>query len=713
MKQVLLNLHSGSISVEEVPIPAIKKGVIIKTQYSLISAGTESSLIHLAEESLIGKAKSRPDLFIKVVNKVKTDGILSAYEQAMSRLDKPEPLGYCCSGIVVESNVDEFSVGDRVGCGGTGYANHAEYNYVPKNLCVKLPSSVSLRDGSFMTVGAIALQGIRNAKISVGEVVVVIGLGLVGILTIQIAKAAGCRVVGIDIDQQKLHLATELGADIVSTNENGCGAVYKLSEFGADAVIITAATKSNAPIEQAGELVRDKGRIVVVGDISLDIPRALYYEKEAEVVVSRSYGPGRYDRTYEEKGIDYPIAIRWTEKRNMQAFVDLLKQKKVSLDKIITHEYSIENASEAYELIKTGRERYIGVILKYDSEFPIRAGKNIIHFPQVTKTQKKKTDVSIGFIGAGIHATSTLLPNLKKLPVKLKGVATSTGLTAHSVAKKFDFEYCTTDYHELLNDPEINAVIIATRNDTHAQITIDALNAGKNVFVEKPLATNIEELRAIKDAWIKSNQKVMVGFNRRYSPYSSKIKEFFYNTSTPLVMNYRVNAGSIGKEHWIYDDEQGGNMLISECCHFVDLLQYITNSHPIEVYAHSIISEGTDCDLNNIQIMLLFKNGSTGTITYTINGNSAYSKELLEIFGSHSVAMLRDFREVQFVRNGKKSHHNSRFKQEKGIFEEVNAFIQGNIPDFRESLISTLAIFKIQESIVKKTPVVIEIHDFN
>lgn len=712
MKQVILNLNSGSITVEEVPIPAIKRGVIIKTHCSLISAGTESSLIHLAEESLIGKAKSRPDLFNKVVNKVKTDGILSAYEQAMSRLDKPEPLGYSCSGIVVESNVDEFAVGDRVACGGTGYANHAEYNYVPKNLCVKIPSSVSFRDASFMTIGAIALQGVRNAKISVGEVVVVIGLGLVGLLTIQIAKAAGCRVVGIDIDQQKFHLATELGADIVSTSENGYGSVHSFSEFGVDAVIITAATKSNEPIEQAGELVRDKGRIVVVGDIGLDIPRALYYEKEAELVVSRSYGPGRYDRTYEEKGIDYPIAVRWTEKRNMQAFVDLLEQKKVILDNIITHEYSIEKASEAYELIKTGRERYIGIILKYDAESSVRTGKNIIHLPQVTIKPKEKREITIGLIGAGIHATSTLLPNLKRLPVNIRGIATSTGLTAHSVAKKFGFDYCTTDYHELLHDPEIDAVIIATRNDTHAQITIDALNAGKDVFVEKPLATNIEDFQAIIEAWKSSNQRAMVGFNRRYSPYSSKIRDFFLNTSTPLIMNYRVNAGSIGKEHWIHDDEQGGNMLISECCHFVDLLQYITNSHPIEVYAHSINKKGTDCDLNNIQIMLMFKNGSTGTITYTINGTSAYSKEQLEIFASHSVAMLRDFREVQFVRDGKKSSLNSRFKQEKGIYEELNAFIQGNIPEFRESLVSSFAIFKIQESIVKKTPVKIEIQDF-
>ena len=365
MKQGLLDLQSGAIQVEDVPVPAVKRGVVVRNAYSLISAGTESSLINLAGQSLIGKAKARPDDVKKVIQKIGTDGPLPAYRQAMSRLSKPEPLGYSCAGTVVKTGTDDFEVGDRVACAGAGYAVHAEYVSVPKNLCVKVPDGVGFREAAFTTVGSIAMHGVRNARVTVGESVAVIGLGLIGLLVVQVLKAAGCRVIGIDIDREKLSLATSLGADVVSNYDGLTGRMKAFSPFGADAVIITAATRSSAPIEAAGRLVRDQGRVVVVGNVGMNVPRDIFYEKEAEVLVSRSYGPGRYDRNYEERGIDYPIYVRWTERRNMEAFLELVRQKRIDLDPLITHTFALDDAPEAYNLINTGKERYIGVLLQY------------------------------------------------------------------------------------------------------------------------------------------------------------------------------------------------------------------------------------------------------------------------------------------------------------------------------------------------------------
>ncbi len=707
MKQVLLDLQDGKISVENIPIPALKKGVIVQNHFSLISAGTESSLINLAGESLIGKARSRPDLFKKVKDAAKRDGILSAYEQAMSRLAKPEPLGYSSAGVVIESNIEEFKVGDRVACAGSGYACHAEYVYIPKNLCVKVSESVPLEDAAFTTVGAIAIQGIRNAKVTLGEKVVVIGLGLIGLLTIQILKSSGCTVLGIDVNEKKITLAKDLGADTIATPDVAADALNTFSEFGADAVIITAATKSNIPIEQAGKFVREKGRVVVVGSVGLHIPREIFYEKEAELVVSRSYGPGRYDREYEEKGFNYPIYVRWTEKRNMQTFVDLLAQNKIRLHKLITHKFPIEQAPKAYDIIREGNEPYIGILLNYDilnTEKP----QNIVYLGSNRKNKPKKTITpisSIGFIGGGIQAINALLPNLKKFPVELKGLATTTGISSFSVAKKFGFEYCTTDYKKILNDESIHGVIIATRNDTHAKIAIEAMGAGKRVFVEKPLAINLEELYSISQAWKKTGTNIMVGFNRRYSPDIQKIKEKYLARSSPLVMNYRINAGQIPNAHWVHDSEQGGGMLISEMCHFVDTLQYIAGSNPTQVYAISPQFKKASKYSDNLQVMILFEDGSTGSIVYVTIGDNAYSKEQLEVFGEQSVAMLKDYRELTFVKGGIFSSSKNRMKVDKGIYGEMDAFLKGEVPDFSYSLMTTLTILKIEESLKIRKPI--------
>lgn len=707
MKQVLLDLNSGTLFLEEVPVPKPHRGVVVQNHCSAISAGTESSLISFARKSKFAMAQERPDLAKKVIDKAKTDGILSAYQQAMSRLSKPEPLGYSCAGVVTDTDITEFSVGDRVACGGAGYACHAEYVSVPKNLCVKIPDNVSFRDASFTTIGAIAMQGIRNAEVTVGEKIAVIGLGLIGLLTVQIAKAAGCKVYGIDVDPKKIELARELGADVASNYENLNEKFLTFSSFGADKVIITAATASNGPVETAGDLVRTGGKVIAVGAVGMSLPRDKYYNKEAEFIVSRSYGPGRYDRNFEEKGMDYPIYVRWTEKRNMEAFLDLLSANKINLDKIVTHVFDIQNAVEAYGLINARKEPFLGIVLTYDttkSQQTTESDLHTVHLKQssgnVRKTSKTTPIKTIGCIGAGIHATSTLYPNLVKLPVRLKGIATATGLSATAAGKKFGFEYCTTDYQQILKDPDIDAVIIATRNDLHAKITIEALEAGKAVFVEKPLATNMDELLAVKAAYEKYGGRIVVGFNRRHSPYARKMKEFFSNRTTPLFMHYRVNAGAIPEEHWVHDSEQGGGMLVSEVCHFVDFLQYIVSSRPVTVSAEAPKSEASNLNrLDNLQITISYEDGSIGTISYSTAGNSGYSKELIEVFGNASAGSIRDFREITLVNSKEKYHKKNYFTQEKGVFDELQEFVNNSSSNIHEIIDTHLILLSARISL--------------
>ncbi|WP_332448455.1 bi-domain-containing oxidoreductase [Methanoculleus sp.] len=705
MKQVLLDLQSGSIQVENVPVPTTTRGAVVQNAYSLISAGTESSLINLAQQSLVGKAKARPDDVKKVLQKIGTDGPLPAYQQAMGRLSKPEPLGYSCAGTVVSTGADDFEVGDRVACGGAGHAVHAEYVSVPRNLCVKIPDGVSFQEAAFTTVGSIAMHGVRNARVTVGESVAVIGLGLIGLLSVQVLKAAGCRVIGIDIDREKLALAESLGADIVSNYDGLAERVKAFSPFGADAVIITAATRSSAPIEAAGRLVRSQGRVVVVGNVGMDVPRDVFYEKEAEVVVSRSYGPGRYDRNYEEKGVDYPIYVRWTERRNMEAFLELVRQKRIDLNPLITHTFPLEAAPEAYNLINTGKERFIGVLLEYSPNGAGAAG-TVTHLPEPAARRRAVPAGArtLGCIGAGVHALSALYPNLPGLPVNLAGLATATGLSAQTVAKKYGFSYCTTDYRKILEDPEIDAVMITTRNDLHAPMAIEALHAGKDVFVEKPLATDIDGLRRVVAAQNETGHRVRVGFNRRHSPLALRMKAFFGNRSTPAVLHYRVNAGQIPPEHWVHDDEQGGGMLISECCHFIDFMQYITGARPVQVYARAIEPTGNLQKYDNFQATLTFDDGSLGTVTYTTLGDRSYSKEMVEVFCGNAVGRITDFRDLELRRDGKVSRERRWLAQEKGFAEELQAFVKGEEPDLVGNVATTLATFAAWESIDTGVP---------
>jgi len=716
MKQVIQNYKTGQLKLEEVPMPAIRPGgVLVQNAHSVISVGTERQSIENARKSLIGKAKARPEQAKQVIRLAKQQGLLNAYRMAMNQLSAPVPLGYSSAGVVMEvgERVNEFRVGESVACAGGGYANHAEVVFVPKNLCAKVPDKVSLDHAAFTTLGAIAVQGVRQADVKIGENVAVVGLGLIGQLTVQIAKVSGCNVLGIDIDSHKVNLAKELGVDMVAVR--GKDSIKSIADsfthgIGVDAVIITAATLSNDPFLLAPEIIRDRGKVVLVGVAKLDFPRKPYYRKEITLSISRSYGPGRYDENYEEKGIDYPVGyVRWTEKRNMEAFLRLLSQGKINLDPLITHRFKIEDALEAYDLI-LGRkkEKCLGVLLEYDIQKAEKWNQKIILQPRTAGSQPQTT-VLIGFIGAGHFATGTLLPCLKKtLSVDFRGVVTASGLSARNVAKKYGFKYCTSDYQEILNDRQVNTIFIATRHNLHAQLAIESLKAGKAVFVEKPLALDEEKLNKIIETYndlISNHQlpKLMIGFNRRFAPLTKEVRKFFEKRTKPLAIVYRVNAGFIPKGHWTQDLEESGGRIIGEICHFVDLIQYLTESEPIRVFAEAITND-------TLNISLRLKDSSIGSINYLANGDASYPKERVEIFGEGSVAVIDDFKRASFTREGR-TKRIKQIHQNKGHKEEIEAFVEAvkrgeEMPiKFEEIIATTLATFKIIESLEKGVPV--------
>lgn len=687
MKQVILNFNNGELAVEEVPVPVVQAGgVLVRNHYSLISAGTETSALDLASKSLIGKARARPDLVKKVVEKAKKDGALTTFQQAMSRLDKPEPLGYSCAGevIAVGEGVVDLAIGDLVACAGVGYASHAEVIYVPRNLCVRIPAPANARAGAFTTVGAIALQGLRIAETQIGERVAVIGLGLVGQLTVQLLKSAGCVVIGIDLDPSKVELAAKLGADhtFARSTPNLKDRVIEAADgIGVDAVLITAATSSNDPIELAGEITRDRGRVIAIGAVKMDVPRNLYYEKELSVFLSRSYGPGRYDREYEEEGRDYPINyVRWTENRNMQTFVELIASGNLDIEPIISHVFPIDEANRAYDVLNgKSQEKFLGILLSYDIQRPIERRVVIpSESKSSTKTLAAGSRVRVGVIGAGVYGTSTWLPAAKKVGgLELAALASATGVTAKMVGARFGFDYCTTDTDEVLGDAKIDAVAILTRNSLHAPVTIQALARGKHVFVEKPLAINEEELAEVEEAWRRSTGHLFVGFNRRYSPYGKDVRNFFKDRASPIVATYRVSAESIPANHWIYDEKEGGGRLITEACHFIDFLQFIIGDTPVSVHATPVRPPNGAADprlRENVAITIGFADGSIGTVLYTNAGDGAFGKEHVEFFCGGSSAMVRDFRELRMSRGGRLTKKKNWLSQEKGHKQELEAF---------------------------------------
>lgn len=706
MKQLVQDFKSGEILVVDVPQPVLKAdGVLVNNSFSLISAGTEKRTVETGKASMVGKAIMRPDLVKQVIDNVKRDGLLNTYKKVQNKLESLKALGYSSSGIVVESLCSEFRPGDRVACAGGGYASHAESIFVPKNLCVKIPENVSLEEASFVTLGAIAMQGVRQAKIQIGDRVVVIGTGLLGLLTIGILKAAGCTVIGADVSDNKFQIARTLGCDeLCSMDDLPSHTNVVTNGNGADAVIITASTLTNGPIEIAGEIARSKARVVVVGAVGMNVPRdPHYYKKELEIAFSCSYGPGRYDTNYEEKGIDYPFAyVRWTEKRNMESFLTLISQGKLTVKPLITHEFSINDAISAYDLVIGKRkENYTGILLKYDANQD-QSLKKVFSNP---KAQPNK-NFGIGFIGAGNFAQSNLLPHIKKMGMNLGVVCTANGINAKSVAEKYGFLNYTTDAKKVLEDENTKVVFITTRHDTHAKYVMEALKAGKHVFVEKPLCINESELFEIDALYqtllSKGNAPLlMVGFNRRFSPYAKEVKTLFGKVQEPISISYRINAGILPDGHWLYAADEGGGRIVGEGCHFIDFVQYMASSPINKVFATKLPNVGKYND-DNAEIILQCENGSIGRVSYLANGNKAVDKEYIEISGGSKTAIISDYKEAIIY---DKNQNKIKDGLDKGWADEVKEFLlavkegkSSPIP-YNQLINSMQATFKVLESL--------------
>ncbi len=714
MKQLVQDWKVRSVQVLEVPPPQLTAGqVLVRTHASLISAGTERSVVEFGEKSLLEKAHARPDLVRQVIGKLQREGILSTLESVRGRLDQPMLLGYSSAGTVlgVPPDLEGFRVGDHVVCAGAGYASHAEVVSVPRNLVVRLPEGIGFDWGSFGTLGAIALQGIRLADVRLGELTAVVGLGLVGQLTVQLLKAAGCRVAGMDPDQSRVELALRCGADAATTDPDAFeSSIATLSDgIGADAVLITASTPSSQPVETAGRVARDKAVVVAVGAVGLTLPRKLYYMKELDFRVSRSYGPGRYDSNYEEKGHDYPVGyVRWTENRNMQAFVQLLADRKLNLDPLITHRFSLAEAPRAYEIVAgTVSEPSLGIILEYSGQTNLSGvdlGITSTKETDLTVAPNSAGSVRIGVLGPGAFACSMLLPVLKRMQgVELRGVAGAHGVNARRAADKFGFRYCSSGEQEILQDSDIDAVVIATRHNLHGRQVLAALRAGKHVFVEKPLAIREEEATAIaEELGRRPGQILMVGFNRRFAPLAQKLKAFLDRRREPIFVHYRINAGYISKDHWTQDLAQGGGRIIGEVCHFVDFIDWLVGALPVSWQVQSL-PDGGRYSADNVVLQLCYPNGIIGLITYLANGDRRLGKERVEVHGAGRSAVLDDFRRLELVESGRRRVQRSWLRQDKGHSGELAAFIRalrGEQPapiPFLEILGATQVIFRAVE----------------
>jgi len=712
MKQVLQNRKTGRPFVGEVPVPALQRGrVLVRTAASLISAGTERAAVELVSKGLVQEARQRPDLVKAVVAKVKSEGLLNTFASVRDKMAASQSLGYSAAGIVaaVADDVTEFQVGDRVACAGVGYASHAEVLAVPKNLCAHLPEGVSFESGAYGTLGAIALQGVRLAEPTLGEFTVVIGLGLVGQLTVQLLKANGCRVFGLDLDETRVALALELGADkaLVSNDAAAKEIETWTKGHGADAVLITAATDSNQPIELAARVSRLKGRVIVVGMTGMDIPRPPFFSRELKLIISMSYGPGRYDPEYEERGHDYPLPyVRWTEKRNIESFLELIAEKRLNVERLTTHRFSIDEADRAYQLISGElQEPNLGVVLNYDPEAEVARKVSL-----TTPVRKSEKSVALGVIGAGGYVPAMLLPHFKTEGVEFRSIATATGISAHDVGKRFGFAHAVSSAEEVLDDTSVNLVVIGTRNNTHAELARGALERNKHVFVEKPLAVNDDELESVLQAAEKSSGKLMVGFNRRFAPLTQRAKEFFHNHDAPLSMVYRVNAGRIPKEHWMQDPVEGGGRIIGEGCHFIDLLQYLAGAPPVYLFAESISARSSKIvDADSVFITLRFADGSNGCVAYLSEGDKSLAKERVEVFGGGRAFVLDDFRRATLYKDGREEQVALK-TQDKGQQEQVRAVcasvLQGGaaLISYDELAATTRATFRVLDSLRERRP---------
>lgn len=711
MRQLTQKLKDGSMQIIDVLDPLVGAGsVLVKNHFSLISAGTEGSTVKTARMGYLGKAKERPQQVKQVIDTLKSQGVVQTYRAVMKKLDAYSPLGYSSAGRVigVAPDVCEFVVGDLVACGGLT-ASHAEVVSVPVNLCVKLKTDADLKAAAYNTLGAIALQGVRQADLRLGETCAVIGMGLLGQLTGLLLRASGVRIIAVDIDPFIVKMAAEHCADIAMTRDDPGieGRILESTQgLGCDAVIITAASSSLDPINFAGAISRKKGTVVVVGAVPTGFDRdPHFYKKELQVRMSCSYGPGRYDPGYEEKGIDYPPAyVRWTEKRNMESFQDLLHEKKIDVSYLTTHVFKLADAIKAYDMMLNKQERFVGILIEYDSAAAEESGSKIVLKDAVGRHGEARA--CIGFIGAGSYAQSHLLPNVpKETGVSLKGVMTATGTNSRSVADRYGFQFCTNDERDILGDQDINTVFIATRHNSHASYVAKAFTSGKHVFVEKPLCLTEAELEDIRTTYFDACAKgtaplLMVGYNRRFSPLALTMKETLGDG--PMAMVYRINAGAIPADSWIQDPSVGGGRIIGEACHFIDFLTFLNGTLPVSVCATSMRSV---LDLNDtMTINLTYENGSIGTVSYFSNGDKGLPKERVEVYCNGAAAILDDFRVLSLHAHGKRKEKKL-LSQDKGQKAEVAAFIrsvlQGGSPPipFDEIYTTSVVTFKALESV--------------
>jgi predicted dehydrogenase/threonine dehydrogenase-like Zn-dependent dehydrogenase len=741
MKQLLQDLKTGNTYVEDIPIPTPQEGqALVRNTVSLVSAGTERMLVEFAEKSLLGKARSRPDLVRQVIDKARREGLLTTIEAAFNRLDQPMKLGYSSAGIITAlgENMPGYKVGQRVACAGGGYATHAEYICVPKNLITPIPDHVDFDSAAFATLGAIALHGFRLAETQLGDKIAIIGLGLLGLLTVGIAKAAGCQVFGVDLDPQRVALANKIGATAVERQyaENSINSFTKGNGF--DSIFICADTSSSDPIELAGAIARDRAKIIAIGAVGLNIPRKIYYEKELSFINSRSYGPGRYDPKYEEAGMDYPIGyVRWTEGRNLGAVIELIADGAIDISQLVTHRFPISDAPSAYDLI-TGKtqEKFLGVLITYPDQEPsltasyhekqeVKSLQEMIKIPDINQPE----EIRLGVLGAGNFATAMMLPAVRKIPdISLIGIASSSGMSAHYAAKKFGFQSAESDSQRIIEDERINTVAILTRHHNHKDQLLSALSHGKNVFCEKPLAINREDLNEIEEVFInnvmfedsskqKPNQKnlkpyLTIGFNRRFAPLSIRLKSFLKMRSEPLIAHYRVNAGYIPLNHWLHDPNQGGGRIIGEGCHFIDYLTFLVGEPPLSVHAMALPDNGYYKE-DNLVMLFRFPDSSIGTVSYLANGDKSFSKEMVEVFFGGNIAVLNDFRSLELIQDGKRKKYRSTLRQDKGhkaIWEAFSrSIIKATLPPipYKDIFSVTRASIAAIESMRKEETVII------
>ena len=716
MKQIVHQLRSGEILLQDVPVPAVKPGhLLIQTTSSLISAGTERMLIEFGRAGYLAKARQQPEKVMQVLDKIRTDGLGATVQSVMSTLDRPLPMGYCNVGRVLEvgEGVERFCQGDRVASNG----NHAQVVMVPKHLAAKIPDGVTDDEACFTVLGSIALQGIRLLSPTLGETIAVFGLGLIGLVAVQILKAHGARVIGFDYDGDRGDLATRYGAEAenlaLGTDPVEAARAFT-GELGVDGVLVTAATKSNELMHQAAQMCRQRGRIVLTGVTGLNLERSDFFEKELTFQVSCSYGPGRYDPRYEEMGQDYPVAfVRWTEQRNFEAVLELMRQKRLSTGELISQRIPLADAKAAYDAVAA--KSVIGVMLTYpESETQearqALAARVVRHHPP----REQADTVVCGSIGAGNFAQQKIFPALVKAGARLKWVATSTGLSGSIAARKFGIEQGTTDVRQVLDDPEVNAVVIATRHNTHASLVIRAIEAGKSVFVEKPLCLTAEELGQITQAYQEAEERgpkrpiLMVGYNRRFAPLVTLLRSRLSRRKRPLAMTFTCNAGNVPPGHWAQDPAIGGGRIIGEACHFIDLLHFLADESPItRVSAMRLEPGGAVNPGDTVSITLRFADGSLGQINYFANGARSYPKERLSVFGEGRVLRMDNFRRLHGY--GYRGKNKRSWTQDKGHGEGFRAFVEAvrtgaPSPIPWESIVNTTqATFAVLEAIERET----------